>query len=132
MIVAARVRLARCRRMASGYQPRPGGHALESVQYSTVKRIKSAFPVKVPPVFATTVISTSPVPEMYGTGVTVDHQTPLRIFILTVDPSKRVTMDVALAQDQLPGLERTSSMAARHGAITAIIWRLRIGSPSHA
>ncbi len=62
----------------------------------------------------------------------VDYETPRRIFVLTVDPSKVVTMDVALAQDQLPGLERTSSMAARHGAIAAINGDFGSGRPKHA
>ena len=62
----------------------------------------------------------------------VDYQTPRRIFVLTVDPSKLVTMDVALAQDQLPGLERTTSMAARHGAIAAINGDFGSGRPKHA
>ena len=45
---------------------------------------------------------------------------PNRIFILTVNPQKAVTLDVALAGNQLGRAERTTSMAARHNAIAAI------------
>ena len=49
-----------------------------------------------------------------------DSQGPRRIFVLTVDPSKVVTVDTALARDHLGHVEKTSSMAARHGAVAAI------------
>ena len=45
---------------------------------------------------------------------------PNRIFVLTVNPAKAVTLDVALAGNQLGRAERTTSMAARHNAIAAI------------
>ena len=43
-----------------------------------------------------------------------------RIKVLTVDPSTRLTIDVALGTGQIPGVERTSSIARRHNAIAAI------------
>ncbi|MDP8957521.1 MAG: phosphodiester glycosidase family protein [Actinomycetota bacterium] len=49
-----------------------------------------------------------------------DSQGPRRIFVLTVTPSEAVTMDVALAKNQLGHVERTSSMASRHGAVAAV------------
>jgi dipeptidyl aminopeptidase/acylaminoacyl peptidase len=49
----------------------------------------------------------------------VDRVGPERIFVLRVNLAKALTMDVALAQDQLPGFERTSHMAGRHHAIAA-------------
>jgi exopolysaccharide biosynthesis protein len=50
----------------------------------------------------------------------VDSTGPNRIFVLTVDPKTALTMDVALAGNQLGHYERTSDMASRHGAIAAI------------
>lgn len=50
----------------------------------------------------------------------VDKLAPRRIFVLTVDISQPLAMDVALAQDKFPGFETTSSMAARGGAIAAV------------
>lgn len=50
----------------------------------------------------------------------IDKRTPRRTFVLTVDPKKAPVMDVALAQDQLAGFERTSSMGKRKGAIAAV------------
>jgi hypothetical protein len=56
-------------------------------------------------------------------GVTLtrirDRQGPNRISVLRVDLS-RTTIDVALAKNSLPGLESTSAMANRRGAIAAI------------
>ena len=45
---------------------------------------------------------------------------PNRIKVLKIDPSSRMTIDVALSNEEIPGHERTSSMAGRHGAIAAI------------
>ena len=57
-------------------------------------------------------------------GVTLkkilDRRGPNRIRVLTVDPTTRKTFDVALATEELPGHETTSSMARRHGALAAI------------
>jgi hypothetical protein len=50
----------------------------------------------------------------------VDSRGPNHIYELIVDIHQALTMDVALAGDQLGTMERTSSMAARHGAIAAI------------
>ncbi len=49
-----------------------------------------------------------------------DSQGPRRIFVLTITPSKVVTMDTALAKDQLGHVEKTTSMASRHGAVAAV------------
>lgn len=58
------------------------------------------------------------------TGLTfkkiVDRRGPNRIRVLEVDPATRLTLDVALGTEELPGHETTSSMARRHGAIAAI------------
>ncbi len=50
----------------------------------------------------------------------VEPRAPRRIYVLTVDPRQDLTLDVALAQDRLGAIERTSSMAARHGALAAV------------
>jgi hypothetical protein len=50
----------------------------------------------------------------------LDTRGPNRIFVLTVDLSRPLTVDVALAGDQLGQRERTSSMARRHGALAAV------------
>ena len=49
-----------------------------------------------------------------------DNKLNARIKILKIDPSKNLTVDLALSNDELPKREKTSSMAARHGAIAAI------------
>jgi Phosphodiester glycosidase len=43
-----------------------------------------------------------------------------RIRVLTMTPSSRLTLDVALANDTIPGHEHTTSMARRNGALAAI------------
>lgn len=43
-----------------------------------------------------------------------------RVRVVTFDPASAPTLDVVLANDKLPGLETTSSMAARSGAVAAI------------
>jgi hypothetical protein len=57
-------------------------------------------------------------------GVTLmeirDRRGPNRIRVLKIAPASRVTLDVALATDELPGHETTSSMARRHKAFAAI------------
>ncbi len=45
---------------------------------------------------------------------------PLRIFVLTADLSKPLTMDVALAGPSLPARAMTSDIARRNGAIAAV------------
>jgi Phosphodiester glycosidase len=49
-----------------------------------------------------------------------DSKGPWRIFILSIETEQVSTLDTVLANDRLPGVERTSSMAARSGAIAAI------------
>lgn len=49
----------------------------------------------------------------------LDRWGPNRIRVLKVNPRTSLTIDVALANNQLPGRERTSAMARRHGAIAA-------------
>jgi hypothetical protein len=49
-----------------------------------------------------------------------DPKGPNRIRVLEVDRLAALTLDVQLANDQIPGHERTSSMAARNGAVAAI------------
>jgi hypothetical protein len=49
-----------------------------------------------------------------------DRQGPNRIKVLRIDPQGTPVLDVALANNMLPGHETTSSMAKRHGAIAAI------------
>ncbi len=63
----------------------------------------------------------------------VDLNTPRRIFVLTVDPSQPVSMDVALAQDRFGALEGTSGMATRHGAVAAVNgdFGSDVGIPTH-
>jgi hypothetical protein len=67
-----------------------------------------------------TVLKSNSVMEGLSYREIKDSQGPRRIFVLTVDPSKVVTVDVALALDHLGHVERTSSMAARHGAVAGI------------
>ena len=59
-----------------------------------------------------------------GSGVTVadlnDPKGPWKGKIVTVPPSEVDRLDTVLAQDALPGLETTSSMARRTGAVVAI------------
>lgn len=50
----------------------------------------------------------------------VDHQGPNEAFVLKLNPATRLSLDVALAQNQLPGVETTSSMAKRNNALAAI------------
>jgi Phosphodiester glycosidase len=49
-----------------------------------------------------------------------DNKLNARIKILKIDPSKNLTIDLALSNDELPKREKTSSMAARHDAVAAI------------
>jgi len=45
---------------------------------------------------------------------------PNRVKVVSIDRSKSSTLDVELGTNRLPGLERTSSMARRRGAVVAI------------
>jgi hypothetical protein len=63
--------------------------------------------------------------EQVAPGVTLtrirDPAGPFRLRVLTIKPrAAALTMDVALAKNQLPGLTRTSYMAKTHGALAAI------------
>jgi uncharacterized protein YigE (DUF2233 family) len=49
----------------------------------------------------------------------LDRFGPNRIRVLKVDPATSLTIDVALSNNQLPGRQRTSTMARRHDAIAA-------------
>lgn len=49
-----------------------------------------------------------------------DPAGPWRIRVVSIRLDRPSTIDVALAQDRLPGFETTSSMARRHGALVAI------------
>jgi hypothetical protein len=49
-----------------------------------------------------------------------DRRIPNDIKVLEVRPEGRPTIDVALANDEIPGHETTSSMARRHNAVAAI------------
>ncbi len=49
----------------------------------------------------------------------LDRVGPNRIRVLNVNPATSLTIDVALANNQLPGRQRTSTMAGRHDAIAA-------------
>ncbi len=59
-----------------------------------------------------------------GPGLTLtkiaQRKPPLRIFVLTVDVSTALTMDVALAGPRLPARAATSDIAKRNGAIAAV------------
>lgn len=59
-----------------------------------------------------------------GSGVTVadlnDPAGPWKGKVVTIPPSEVDRLDTVLAQDALPGLETTSSMARRTGAVVAI------------
>lgn len=59
-----------------------------------------------------------------GQGVSLtsiaDPKGPWRIKVLTVDLDRESSLDVVLSNDRLAGLERTSSMAGRTGALAAI------------
>ena len=59
-----------------------------------------------------------------GQGVSLtsiaDPKGPWRIKVLKIDLARESKLDVVLSNDRLPGLERTSSMARRTGALAAI------------
>jgi exopolysaccharide biosynthesis protein len=57
-----------------------------------------------------------------GVAITtyVDQRFPIRTYVLTVDPSQGASIGVALSNDRLAGLEKTSDMAKRLGAIAAV------------
>jgi hypothetical protein len=50
----------------------------------------------------------------------VERQVPRRTFVLKMDPSRAVTLDMALAQATLPARRTTSDIARAHDALAAI------------
>jgi len=58
-------------------------------------------------------------PGLILTKIT-QRKPPLRIFVLTADVSRPLTMDVALAGPSLPARATTSDIAKRNGAIAAV------------
>jgi phosphodiester glycosidase len=63
-----------------------------------------------------------------------DPTGPWRIDVVSVEPGRASSVDVALAHDVLPGWETISSMARRHGAVAAINadFATKSGRPVHA
>ncbi len=63
-----------------------------------------------------------------------DPAGPWAVQVVDIDLSSGATLDTALADDSLPGLETTSSMARRHGAVAAVNgdYALSSGRPVHA
>ena len=57
-----------------------------------------------------------------GVAITtyIDRRFPIRTYVLTVDPSQGASLGVALSNDRLAGLEKTSDIAKRLGAIAAV------------
>jgi exopolysaccharide biosynthesis protein len=80
------------------------------------------------------VIHTSGIRSGMWLTTIVQKKVPRRIFVLTVDLSGPLTTDVALSNDELPGFERPTSMAKRHGAIAAVNGDFGLGSgrPAHS
>jgi exopolysaccharide biosynthesis protein len=62
--------------------------------------------------------------RVLGPGVAVttyiDRRFPIRTYVLTVDPAQGASVGIALSNDRLAGLEKTSDMAKRLGAIAAV------------
>ncbi|HEX6231379.1 MAG TPA: hypothetical protein VF029_06670, partial [Actinomycetota bacterium] len=50
----------------------------------------------------------------------IEKKIPRRTFVLKVDPSRALTVDVALAANQLPARRPTSRIAKREGALVAV------------
>jgi hypothetical protein len=63
-----------------------------------------------------------------------DPAGPFASHVVQLDPGPAAALDTALAQDRLEGLETTTSMAARHGALAAVNgdFFLPTGRPLHA
>jgi phosphodiester glycosidase len=57
-----------------------------------------------------------------GVAITtyVDRRFPIRTYVLTVDPAQGASIGVALSNDRLAGLETTSDMVKRLGAIAGV------------
>jgi hypothetical protein len=50
----------------------------------------------------------------------IDARGPNRIKVLKMNPPSSLRLDVALSNNKLPGLEKTTSMARRHHAVAAV------------
>ena len=57
-----------------------------------------------------------------GVAITtyVDRRVPIRAYVLTVDPSQGASIGIGLSNDRLAGLEQTTAMAKRLGAVAAV------------
>ena len=57
-----------------------------------------------------------------GVAITtfIDRRFPTRTYVLTIDPAQGASVGVALSNDRLAGLETTSGMAKRLGAIAGV------------
>ncbi len=65
----------------------------------------------------------------------VEKKIPRRTFVLKIDPSRALTVDVALAANQLPARRPTSLIAKREGALVAVNGDFSVpgvGRPVHA
>lgn len=65
----------------------------------------------------------------------VEKKVPRRTFVLKIDPSRPLTVDVALAANQLPARRTTSQIAERSGALVAVNGDFSVpgvGRPVHA
>lgn len=70
-----------------------------------------------------------------GAGITYStyrRSGPRRVFVLKVNPRKAATVDVAIAGSGLGNLERTTSIAQRHGAAAAVNGDFAIAGPRPA
>ena len=62
----------------------------------------------------------------------VERQVPRRTFVLTVDLSKPLTLDVALTESTLPARRELSRVANQHDALAGINGDYGLGRPVHA
>lgn len=64
----------------------------------------------------------------------VERQVPRRTFVLRIDPSKPVTLDVALARNAMPARRTVLAISKAHGALAAVngdFSEPRVGRPVH-
>lgn len=61
----------------------------------------------------------------------VERGIPRRTFILTMDPSKAVTLDVALAESTLPARRELTRIVSQNGALAGINGDYGLGRPVH-
>jgi hypothetical protein len=92
---------------------------------ATALALLLALAVAVPPTreadaAARTVVKTKKIaPGLLFTRI-VEKKIPRRTFVLKIDPSRPLTVDVALAANQLPARRTTSQIAKREGALVAV------------